>query len=245
MTAICKGIVTTQKAIAAATSERARFVHVEASFRYDTVPGADSGEALLLADRRFLATDLVTGAVGALHPLLEYLQSNGVADADLSWFQDNAVRPDVLGMNYYPMWSTIEYSGVGDESRGIERDDGTAGLIDVLRTASTRYGVPVMLTETSFEGSTAQQAHGWSHQWPRWTSSRPKYPSPATSGGLSSTRSGGNTGKHRTRWSSTCIVSGSYRSRPMTPDYFIADRIRYLRDFQRLAREHPLTSIRA
>lgn len=153
MTAICKGIITSQQAIAAATGDRSVFVHVEASFRYDKANGIDSAEADLLTERRFLATDLVTGSVTGGHPLVEYLSEYGVSDADLAWFGDNRVLPDILGMNYYPMWSTMEYSDGVDGVAGRERNDSAAGLEDVLRTAAGRYNVPVMLTETSFEGS--------------------------------------------------------------------------------------------
>jgi beta-glucosidase/6-phospho-beta-glucosidase/beta-galactosidase len=152
MLAICRGIVMCQQAIKAAVSA-AEIVHVEASFRYDVKTGADETDAQLLAQRRFLATDLVTGRVDGAHPLVGYLASHGVRDVELDWFQRNRVTPDVLGMNYYPMWSTLEYANVGDATVAVERDDGVAGLTEVLTVAATRYGVPVMLTETSFEGA--------------------------------------------------------------------------------------------
>lgn len=151
MTAICRGIVLTQQAIRAA-APGAAMVHVEASFRYDVAPGADSAEAELLTERRFLATDLVAGKVDGDHRLAGYLQRYGVLDVDLQWFAENPATPDILGMNYYPMWSTMAYTSSAGVTASGERDDGTTGLEDVLRTAAERYHVPVMLTETSFEG---------------------------------------------------------------------------------------------
>lgn len=157
MLAICRGICLTQHAVTAGSPRPASFVHVEASFRYATGSGVVSAEAELLRERRFLALDLVTGRVDDGHPLREYLARHGVGDDDLAWFQRHAVRPDVLGVNYYPMWSTIEYARTDDGVRGRERDDGAAGLADVLREYSARYDLPVMVTETSFEGSPEEQ----------------------------------------------------------------------------------------
>ena len=154
MLAICRGICLSQRAIVEASPVEPSFVHVEASFRYPVVAGSASAERDLLTDRRFLALDLVTGAVDDRHPLAGYLAEHGVTDADLAWFAEHRVRPDVLGVNYYPMWSTIEYDG----ESGVERDDGVDGLADVLRVYAERYAVPVMVTETSYEGTMAQRA---------------------------------------------------------------------------------------
>ncbi|MEV0562074.1 family 1 glycosylhydrolase [Dactylosporangium sp. NPDC050588] len=41
---------------------------------------------------------------------------------------------------------------------GRERDDGVAGLEELVRETAARYGVPVMLTETSYEGTWEQRA---------------------------------------------------------------------------------------
>lgn len=55
-------------------------------------------------NHELLAFDLVTGRVGASHPLWEYLQSHGVSPMDIEWFKARAVNLDVLGVNLYP-WS--------------------------------------------------------------------------------------------------------------------------------------------
>lgn len=156
--ALCRGICLSQRAIAEA-APGAAFVHVEASFRYAEAAGAPSRAAALLRDRRFLALDLVTGRVGEDHELAGYLAEHGATDTDLSWFREHAVQPDVLGLNYYPMWSTFEYRG----ESGVERNDGVAGLEEVLRDYSARYGLPVMITETSYEGDVAARSE-WLHR---------------------------------------------------------------------------------
>jgi beta-glucosidase/6-phospho-beta-glucosidase/beta-galactosidase len=154
---ICRGICLSQRAIQKASRRPPAFVHVEATFRYAAAPGVASDEMALMAERRFLALDLVTGRVGADHPLHAYLSKNGAQPADLAWFEANAIEPDIIGLNYYPMWSTFEYAdrGAGIEPR--ERDDGVEGLLDVVREYGARYGKPVMVTETSFEGTVDQQ----------------------------------------------------------------------------------------
>ncbi len=157
MRAICRGIVLSQRAITDATGGRASFVHVEASFRYVEAADVHSEEAALLRQRRYLSEDLLTGAVGDTHPLIGYLTGHGFTDADLAWFHQNQAWPDVMGINYYPMWSTMEYTSPAAGAPGRERDDGTAGLEELIREVSARYGVPVMVTETSFEGSLDEQ----------------------------------------------------------------------------------------
>jgi len=148
---ICRGIVMTHEAIGAASWRRPTFVDVEASFRYVMAPGVISEEAELLSQRRFLALDLVTGRVDEDHPMAGYIAQYGPA-IDLAWYDRHAIKLDVLGLNYYPMWSTIEYSLRDGQVSGIERDDGVVGLEDVIRTYGARYGAPIVLTETSYEG---------------------------------------------------------------------------------------------
>ncbi|MEV4511236.1 family 1 glycosylhydrolase [Dactylosporangium sp. NPDC049525] len=147
MRAIAKGVVGSQRAITDATGGNATFVHVEASFRY---PSGDSG---VLNERRWLCGDLLNGMVGDGHPLLGYLREHGFTDDDLTWFAENPAVPDVMGINYYPMWSTL----VHEDGTGRERDDGVAGLEELVRETAARYGVPVMVTETSYEGTMAQR----------------------------------------------------------------------------------------
>ncbi len=159
MKAICTGIVESQQAIADATSGRAAFVHVEASFRYDHAD-VESAEAALLSERRFLSGDLLTGAVDDTHPLFSYLTRHGFTDEELAWFQEHTAAPDVVGINYYPMWSTIEYVRDATGIAGRERDDGATGLEELVRETSARYGAPLMITETSFEG-TEEERIAW------------------------------------------------------------------------------------
>jgi beta-glucosidase len=156
--AIVRGVVAAQRAIAE-TSGQASFVHVEASFRYVGETDAFAAEVELLAARRFLIQDLLCGRVDDAHPLAAYLRRHGFGDDDLAWSAANPAPPDVLGVNYYPHLTTIEYRAgeVLPVERRPRRDDGTAGLEEVLRAFAARYRRPLMLTETSVLGGVEQR----------------------------------------------------------------------------------------
>ncbi len=157
LTAIGKGIVLTQQAIADVSSD-ASFVHVEASFRFTDDAGAFPEEVAHLRERAYLVEDLVTGRVDDRHALLPYLRTHRMGDADLAWFADHHVQPDVMGVNYYPALSTEEFSP-GAAHTGGPRDPRprvnawTEGLAEVLTGFHERYDRPVFLTETCLTGS--------------------------------------------------------------------------------------------
>jgi dTDP-4-dehydrorhamnose reductase len=51
--------------------------------------------------RRWLSVDLVCGKVDEKHPLYDFLINCGITTAELQFFTENAMPPDVLGFNYY------------------------------------------------------------------------------------------------------------------------------------------------
>lgn len=165
--ALAKGFVSTQHAITRELGDAATFVHVDAGIRY--VGDVDAPEhrdtVARLRAQTFLVEDLVTGGVDDAHPLVGRLRSGGVTDADLDWFRQHAVRPDVMGVNYYPLHSTevfeagVHHGGGFADPRPYE-DTGVEGLRDVLTTYAERYGAPVMLTETCVTGSVEERI-GW------------------------------------------------------------------------------------
>ena len=150
---IARGMVRTQQEIAA-VHPGAVFVHVDAGFRYEgeTSPVARD----VLEERRFLALDLITGRIDDDSPIRLYLREHGVSESDLQWFRDNAVRPDVLGVNYYPHFTTVTMrDGVTSPV-----DAGAAGLRDLVTLYSRRYGLPIVVTETSLVG-TPEEKSAW------------------------------------------------------------------------------------
>lgn len=161
--ALAEGFVRTQQGITDVLGDRATFVHVDATFRY---AGDVTGEHRATADRlrhqAFLVEDLVTGRVGQDHALVDLLTGNGMTDPHLAWFAENAVQPDVMGVNYYPRHSTelfeegVHHLGGFADPRPT-MDDGVVGMEESLLAYAARYGAPVMLTETCVTGTVAER----------------------------------------------------------------------------------------
>jgi beta-glucosidase len=158
LTAICKGICLTQRAIQTVDPE-ALFVHVDASDLY--VPAAeDDAELSAIAaawqDRVYLPLELVMGRVEANHSLVDWLSSQGFPDADYDWFRGHGVRPDILGYNMYPMFSRKIVTRDRQGAAGVRvriRRCWTETLEEISRQYAARYDLPIMITETASSGS--------------------------------------------------------------------------------------------
>lgn len=100
--------------------------------------------------RRFIVMDLLTGRVDRHHPLFSWLTSYGFSELDIDWLRANPQAPDVLGLDYYPHseWQLESHGG----AIRVRRADNPAGLYGVASTYYNRYGIPLMLTETSVDG---------------------------------------------------------------------------------------------
>src|SRR5205807_1357303 len=99
--------------------------------------------------RRFLVMDLLTGGVDHHHPLFSWLTAYGMSELDIEWFRTNPQQPDILGLDYYQHsdWQLDEVNG----SVRQRRADNPVGLYGIASAYYNRYGVPLMLTETSIE----------------------------------------------------------------------------------------------
>lgn len=154
--ALAKGIVFTVQALRAEQPEM-QTIQVEAlRYHWSTTAGAEL-PLVFVNDQQYLAFDLVTGRVDDAHPLHGYLVRHGVTAAELSWLREQAVQFDVLGANFYP-WSygEVARSRAGHFQRR-EQHVPCAALGEVLRTAYARYGLPLLVTETSLRGDLAQR----------------------------------------------------------------------------------------
>jgi beta-glucosidase/6-phospho-beta-glucosidase/beta-galactosidase/glycosyltransferase involved in cell wall biosynthesis len=100
--------------------------------------------------RRFLVLDLLMGRVDRHHPLFPWVTAYGLSELDLEWFRTHPQTPDVLGLDYYPHsdWQ-LEKAGEGLRQR---RSENPVGVYGVAHSYYNRYGLPMMLTETSIEG---------------------------------------------------------------------------------------------
>ncbi len=52
-------------------------------------------------ERRWLSLDLLMGRVNSDHYFHKHLLKNGVSQEDLHWLLENALRPDLIGLNHY------------------------------------------------------------------------------------------------------------------------------------------------
>lgn len=100
--------------------------------------------------RRFVMYDLVMGRVDHRHPLFDWLTSYGFNELDIDWLRANPQQPDIIGLDYYPHgdWQLDLVNG----SIRQKRADAPAGLYKVAVEYYNRYGIPLMLTETSVDG---------------------------------------------------------------------------------------------
>lgn len=150
---LTKGMIKTIEAIQQVDPE-ARMVFVEAT----GITRAAHPDLEPLAEEHrlkgFIFFDLLAGKVNPEHPLYDWLVSNGAKPRDLEKIALNPVTVDVMGLNFYPQWSTQElyYDEHGNvASRSTEHDG--SGFGDMVEDFYRRYGVPIMITETSAKDS--------------------------------------------------------------------------------------------
>ncbi|PZE26028.1 family 1 glycosylhydrolase [Curtobacterium sp. MCBD17_028] len=150
--ALAEGITRSVAAIRAA-NPAAVIVHVEASSLFATDDPALAGEAEHLTAIGTVPTDLVLGLVGVQHPMHGWLLEHGAAPEQLARLRADPARIDVLGVNYYPDLSPRTLVADGTDVVQIATDRWTDGLVTSLRRFEARYGLPMMVTETSIEGT--------------------------------------------------------------------------------------------
>jgi len=146
---VVQGLSRSIRAIRAAQPE-ATVLHVDAAEAYKTRHKGLEAEVKRRNLRRFIVMDLLTGRVDQHHPLHSWVNSYGLSDLDLAWFRANPQHPDVLGLDYYAHsdWQ-LEQIGQRVQQR---RADNPVGFYGIANTYWQRYGIPLMLTETSIEG---------------------------------------------------------------------------------------------
>jgi len=151
---IVEGIRRTVAAVRDANPD-AVVVHVEAAAMYETRDDTLSGHLELLAGIGNLPTDLLLGRVTAGHPLRAWLIGHGASADALDRFAAGPPRIDVLGVNYYPDLTPRIIEVVDGRIRQVTTNRWTGGLELALSAAHRRYGLPLMVTETSIEGDEA------------------------------------------------------------------------------------------
>jgi beta-glucosidase len=153
MLQLVRGIRNSVAAIKSA-DPHAILVHIEAAGLRRAA--REDLEVLAAEDRLrgFLCYDLLTGRLNNEHSLFTWLLRNGASPNDLSSFARTPIELDVLGLNFYPQWSTqqITVDGGGRLMYRATEKDG-AGFGALIDDFYRRYQVPIIVTETSAKGS--------------------------------------------------------------------------------------------
>lgn len=158
MIAVTTGIFRTVAAIRALQSD-AVMVYVEAAGL--SRAAHESLDAFAREDelQNFLCFDLLTGCVNPKHPLFTWLVRNGVSTHLLAYFVQHPLTIDIMGLNFYPQWSTREayLNRRGQLAYRLIEKKGS-GFAEMLERYHRRYNVPLMVTETSAFGSDSERA---------------------------------------------------------------------------------------
>lgn len=159
---IVDGIRQSISAIRRANAD-AVIVHVEASALYSASdPALEADVAHHEAIAR-LPLELLLGRVTEDHPYRKYLVDHGASQSTLERLTRDVPTIDVLGVNYYPDLTPRILRGSPGSPRQVTENRGAAGLQHVLEDALRRYGLPIVITETSIEGS-EQERQSWLQQ---------------------------------------------------------------------------------
>ncbi|GAA4144540.1 family 1 glycosylhydrolase [Leifsonia shinshuensis] len=148
---VVEGMAETIRAVRAANPD-ATIVHVEASSLYRSDDPGLAAHAALLEAVGMLPTDLLLGRVDPSHPLHAWLLGHGAAPDRLERLTAAPPAVDLLGVNYYPDLSPRTLVQRSDEVAQVATNRWSDGLADSLRAFSARYGLPMLITETSIEG---------------------------------------------------------------------------------------------
>ncbi|HEX8180004.1 MAG TPA: hypothetical protein VF525_10720, partial [Pyrinomonadaceae bacterium] len=88
------------------------------------------------------------------HPLYTWLLRSGAAPDALAEIARARISLDVMGLNFYPQWSTqhLYVDARGRLAYRAHEEDG-AGFAALINDYYQRYHVPIMITETSAFGA--------------------------------------------------------------------------------------------
>jgi dTDP-4-dehydrorhamnose reductase len=127
-------------------------------------------------ERRWLTFDLLTGRVKPPTAMWDYFLWLGVEEQELTYFLDNPVPPDVLGINYYITSERflddrlLRYpaDSHGGNGRHYYADveavrvcaEGVGGSKSIIKEAWERYGLPIAITEAHL-GCTREEQLRW------------------------------------------------------------------------------------
>jgi hypothetical protein len=147
---LAEGMIRTAAALRAARPDT-MLVHVEdVGIEYPDTPATAEAAATAQLDR-LLPLDLACGMIDPSHPRFAWLVEHGADAGKLDYLSSRAPAWDVLGVNFYP-WSNRRIVRRRNGRLRSVCDTPPSALGDVLRLVHGRYGLPMMVTETSSTG---------------------------------------------------------------------------------------------
>lgn len=156
MLGVCRGIVSGVERMRAIDPEIV-LAHVDATDLYEACTPDVDGEARHRQALVFLALDLVTGRVRPGHDLHDWLLTLGATPAELAWFEEHAIAPDLVGINLYPLFSRKRLARARGKLR-VQMPYASGEIIDRLAELYwRRYACPILISETASEGSVARR----------------------------------------------------------------------------------------
>jgi beta-glucosidase len=152
MMQLARGIVRTVEAVKEIQPDSV-MVHVEATGLTRAIRKDLAALAREEKHRGYLCYDLISGRLTHDHLLFPWLVRNGASPDDLDELRRNKITLDILGMNFYPQWSTKQ---LYIDSRGRvafrETEHDGEGFDELITDYYKRYQAPIMITETSAVG---------------------------------------------------------------------------------------------
>jgi dTDP-4-dehydrorhamnose reductase len=182
----CRGIVLAMRAIREVRPD-AQLIQTEDFGKTFSTPALHY-QAHFENERRWITWDLLSGWVGAKHPLRSYFKWAGISDAEIDFFSIHPCPPDIIGVNYYvtsERYLDSDLFAHEPETRGGNGQDDYAdiaavrsplreftGLAHRLDEIKRRYRTPIVITEAHI-GCTADEQMRWLMQiWNECRSAR-------------------------------------------------------------------------
>lgn len=153
MLQLAQGVIHTVEALKTVDAA-AVMVQVEATGIYRAAQPEYEAHAAHEQARGFLFFDLITGQVTPDHRLFGWLVERGAKPDALATIVSGAIPLDVVGLNFYPQWSTQEVSA-NAQGQPVYKivDKAGSGFSQLIADYYERYHAPIMITETSAKGS--------------------------------------------------------------------------------------------
>jgi beta-glucosidase len=107
--------------------------------------------------KTFMGSDLVVGMVDDRHILVDWFLKHGMTEADLEWHRSRPQELDIVGTNYYPEVSQQTLVRWQNELIRRPRSGRGEGMKRSIRQFAERYKKPVMVTESSLNGTIAER----------------------------------------------------------------------------------------